>query len=281
MSNSEFRLEGAKRWLKPYYQSSLEGTVNSSLHPYDNSDPVLIRWTASPVFSTSNNNASKPDAVILYGDIINGKISFNELIVSEFKDGYAATFYYNSTTSSFQLLSSVRKSSTGLVLDELVPEALQSIGKAMQSKSVSIVEGTYLGESFEMSGESFETSLYYACTTDAVPLLDSQYNPPLYQVRSTSNSHWISLRKRQIAIQVISVFVQVLSSVMISWVLFLPLHRFVQAMQGEVGQSKASKLRRESKAGGGLKQVLAKFGVEGFASKASQVRDSEVSNKAV
>jgi twitching motility protein PilJ len=281
MTNAEFRLEGAKRWLKPYYQTSLEGVLQSKLHPYDNNQTVLVRWTAAPVFAASNTNSSKPDGVIVYGDIINGKISFNELIVSEFDDGYAATFYYDSTASKFKILSSVRKSASGLVIDDEIPEAVEAVTKSFQTRSISIVEGTFTGESFELSGENFETSLFYACTNEAVPLLESAYNPPLYQVRATSNSHWILLRKRQLIIQVVTVFVQVLSTILISWVLFLPVYRFVQIMHQEFGDGKAKKVKVEPNAGT-FQNVLAKFGVNANSVfTKSQVKESEMSSVAV
>jgi hypothetical protein len=274
MTNAEFRMEGAKRWLKPYAQTSLEGVLQSKLHPYANNNTVLVRWSASPVFATSNTNKSRPDGVLLYGDIINGKISFNELIVSEFDDGYAATFLYNSTTGQFVLLSSVRQTDGGLVIDEQIPETVQALKGAISSRSLSVVEGTYAGEPFEMAGDAFETSTFYACTNEQVPLLDAAYNPPLYQVRSTSNAHWLSLRKRQLAIQVITVLVQVISSALISWVLFLPVYRFVQVMQQEFGVNKANKYKSESK-GAGFKGVLSKFGVNSLATRNSQAKESE------
>jgi hypothetical protein len=223
---------------KPFFAVDLEGSVNSSLHPYDNELPVIIRWTASPVYSSSNSNLSQPDGVLLYGDIVNGKITFNEMIVSNFADGYAATYLFDNTTGKFMLISSIRKGSTGLILDEDIPAARQVLSAALLTRSATIVSGAtgeYKGDPLEFSAERLEGSIAYECTGASVPLLDDVFNPHLYEVRATSNADEKGLESRQLAIQIVTVLLATLATGVLTFMLFLPIYRFVVALQIENG----------------------------------------------
>jgi twitching motility protein PilJ len=273
MANIEFRKEQAKRWLNPFHgDDSVEGDLKSSLHPYDNNDTVIVQWVASPVFAISNSNSSSPDGVLVFGYILNGKINYNDMIVSEFDDGYSGTFHYDSEKENFNLLSAVRLSSGKVVLDEMLPDALNAVKRAASTKSSSLLEGSYAGDSLEFSAKSFETSTYFSCDGDQIPLLENEWNPPLYQVRATSNEHWVAQRKKQLAIQIVTVLVQVISSVVTTWMLFMPVHRFVKIMQKEFGKLTDKKERT----GGRLKTVLGKFSLASSTRGAtSQVKDSE------
>jgi len=239
----------------------------SKLHPYVSNSTVLVRWTATPVFSASNTNSSQPDGVLLNGDIINGKIGYNEMIVSQFQDGYAGTYFYDNSSSQFVLLSAVRWDNGNLVIDESIPEALNSLHTALNTNQVSTVEGTFAGTPFELTSEEFELSIFFSCTGEEIPLLNSVYNPPLYQVRTVSSSHWISLRQKQLAIQIVSVVVQVISTVGISYLLFLPIYRFVQVIETELGKA-------PNRTGGGVKSFLGRFYTSSEAKK-SAAKDSE------
>jgi hypothetical protein len=223
---------------KPFFEVDLEGKVNSSLHPLENQLPVIIRWAASPVYSASNTNSSKPDGVLLYGDIVNGKIAYNEMITSEFGDGYAATYRYDNVSETFTLISSIRKGASDLVLDEDIPEAQQVLSAALKTKSATIVSGVsgfFKGDYLEFSAERIEGSIAYQCTGASVPLLDDVYNPHLYQVRATSNAGQKKLQSRQLIIQVVTIVLATLTSCVITLLLFLPIYRFVYALQIENG----------------------------------------------
>jgi twitching motility protein PilJ len=271
MTNIEFRKEQAMQWLDPYEQVSLEGVLKSSLHPYEINATVIVQWVASPVCAISNSNSSNPDAVLVFGYILNGKINYNEMITSEFDDGYSATFHYDSTKNDFNLLSAVRISNGKLLIDEKIPNALDAVKRAASTKSSSLLEGNYAGESLEFSAKSFETSAYFSCDGGEVPLLENEWNPPLYQVRATSNEHWVNLRKKQLAIQIVTVLVQAITSAAIAWMLFLPVHRFVQIMQKDFG-----KLTEKKQSTRGFKAVLGKFSLApSNRSATSQIKDSE------
>jgi hypothetical protein len=190
----------------------------------------------------------------MYGDIVNGKISFNELMVTEFEEGYAGTYLYDTNSSQFILLSAVRWSGGKLTLDESLPNALETMKAANNSRVTATSEGTFNGSPFEMAADRFERSTYYSCSGEEVPLLEETYNPPLFQVRATSSSYWVSLRQKQLAIQIVSVLVQIISSALISWLLFLPVYRFVQAVEKDLGKSSRAADKRA-----GLKETFGKF----------------------
>jgi hypothetical protein len=239
---------------KPYVQTNLEGVLYSNLHPYDNSNSVLVRWSIIPVFKSSSTNSSNPDGALIYGDIINGKIPFNELIVTEFEDGYAGTYFLDSNSSQFILLSAVRWSKGQLILDEALPNAVDTIKAAQSSLLSATKEGTFNAAPYEITADRFELSTYVSCTGEEVPLLEADYNPPLFQVRATSNTYWVSLRQKQLAIQVTSVVVQIISSILISWLLFLPIYRFVQTVEKDLGKTTYAASKRA-----GVKDVIGKF----------------------
>jgi hypothetical protein len=227
------------------------------------------------VYTRLNTDMNVPDGVLLFGDIVNGKIGFNEMIVSEFDDGYSGTYFYDSNTSQFILLASVRYDDGNLVIDEEIPEAHTSLQRARASRLPETIEGSFAGDSIELTSDDFETSVFYSCTQETTPLLDAVYNPSLYQVRTNSNAHWIALRKRQLAIQVVSILVQVISSIVISWLLFLPIHRFVQVIQKELGHAATGSSRKRA----GVKDLFDNFKSFGSkdnkSTKASTGKDSE------
>jgi hypothetical protein len=48
-------------------------TSDSSLSPYNTGGLGLMRWTSTPVYSLTNTDKSRPDGVLISGDLLNGK----------------------------------------------------------------------------------------------------------------------------------------------------------------------------------------------------------------
>jgi uncharacterized protein YodC (DUF2158 family) len=211
--------------------------MNSSLNPYINKElPVFVRLTASPVYSLANTNSSFPDGVIVYGDVVNGKIGDHDMIVSTYTSGYSGAYWYNEISDTFHLLSSVYKApgSSEINIDVHLPAADSAVRKAMNSGEQSTFETVFRGNSFELTADSFEAAYSYNFEYNVQPEENVDYNPPLYVVRASSNDKWNVLRKQQTVIQVMTVLVQFISSVGISFLLYRPVHRFITALTHEM-----------------------------------------------
>jgi hypothetical protein len=65
-----------------------EAMYNSSLHPYSRDGEVVVRFAGTPVYMLNNTEKLVPDAVLVYGDIANGKAAITETAVaSTFQNG--------------------------------------------------------------------------------------------------------------------------------------------------------------------------------------------------
>jgi hypothetical protein len=228
----------------------LEGSRNSSLNPYTNKNlPVFVRLTIAPMYSLKNTDESSPDGVLFYGDVVNGKIGDNDMIVSTFKNGYSGTYWYNETSDSFHLLSSVFQASGSANIDlDLAISGVESLMRnAMSSGEQSSSETVFRGSSFELTADSFESAYSYNFNYNVEPEENTAYNPPLFVVRASSNDKWNVLRKQQTIIQVMTVLVQFLSSVGISFLLYQPVYRFMIALSDELnGRSAHARLTKYS-----------------------------------
>lgn len=87
IENDVFEEEGAPEWTDP-----LNGfeAATTQLDPRQTENIVVARIVATPMFEASNTEQLYADAVLIAGDIINGKMAISHNIVNIFNDGYAA-----------------------------------------------------------------------------------------------------------------------------------------------------------------------------------------------
>jgi hypothetical protein len=67
--------------------SDFEIVQQSSLHPYSSQAPVLVRFSASPVYAANDTSKTKAIAVLLLGDIENGKLNVVDTTNQQFGNG--------------------------------------------------------------------------------------------------------------------------------------------------------------------------------------------------
>jgi hypothetical protein len=131
-SGMRFTRTGLVRWAKLqkfkvlYYTDKLRAsTPTSQLHPRyanDSQAESIIRWTSTPVWNNGPGSPGLPDAVFIFGSIVNGKTTITEIANIATGQGYSAVYYRNST-ADYVLASSILRSSNGsFVVDEHIED---------------------------------------------------------------------------------------------------------------------------------------------------------------
>eukprot|EP00475_Leptophrys_vorax_P045451 TRINITY_DN9426_c0_g2_i1.p1 TRINITY_DN9426_c0_g2~~TRINITY_DN9426_c0_g2_i1.p1 ORF type:complete len:405 (-),score=101.81 TRINITY_DN9426_c0_g2_i1:465-1604(-) len=232
MNSSEFLAEKPPVWTNSYVNLSLQ--LNSSLNPVNGGPgPVAIRLSALPVYTAGNSDTSSPDGVMVFGDIINGKAGFNEIVVSAYKTGYAGTYHVDPATNRVQLLSGVFRNSesSNYEYDVDVSSLLQAQASAMSSmeeEDTILFQTTFRGQHYEFAIIRVSGSFFVDCSYTILP--QTGFDTPIFHVRGTSSEKWYQLGRNLLAVQLASIFIQSVASVGISYLLYRPVRRFIQSM---------------------------------------------------
>ena len=105
----------------------------SGLNTYTTNATSLVRWVSMPVYKSSNTRKQVPDAVLIAGDLANGKTATLERVISILESGYAG-LYARDTQGNYTLLASVfRATSTSDVLVDLDPISDAHLDKVYNS----------------------------------------------------------------------------------------------------------------------------------------------------
>jgi hypothetical protein len=71
-----------------YFSDSSSGSLNqSALHPYTTKAPVLVRFSSSPVYALNDTSNENPIAVLMLGDIANGKFNVIDIANDQYGNG--------------------------------------------------------------------------------------------------------------------------------------------------------------------------------------------------
>jgi hypothetical protein len=241
ISRQEFLKEGSPRWLNSNIYPS--NYLNSTLHPYSStfsdSDLIVIRFCATPVYEVLGPfiNTATPDGVLVYGDIVNGKAQLNEIVLQTFGEGYAGTVYFNGSTNSLQMLSSVFKSGNQYSYDyqsNFISNALKdALPNNNPSSAILAGTGTANGNQYEVAIERVASSYFYDCQLTAEPDLIPQFFPTVYMVRASSYSMWTDLQQTQKIISAVTLAIQIVTAIVISVILCKPMWEFIKRIRSE------------------------------------------------
>jgi hypothetical protein len=73
---------------------------DSALSPYNTHQDAFFRFVTAPVYAPTNTRKLKPDAILLAGDMVNGKTSLCERILGVTKAGYCGYFLTDGKVST-------------------------------------------------------------------------------------------------------------------------------------------------------------------------------------
>jgi len=225
MTKAEFALEQSSAFA----DSSLNPLLTSTnLMPSFSSNTIVVRFACAPVYASNNTAQTTPDAVLIAGDIVNGKVGLNELVLSTFGDGFSGYYYYDEGSDKFQYISGVYRASDGSY--DYNPSDLghhELLRTALYSETSVFDQGIEYGDdSYEVAVARVKSSAFVDCTGTQLPLTDDSFNPPVFHVRAVSGSRWSDLRKSQLAVQIITVLFQLIALIGISYVLYVPIKNF-------------------------------------------------------
>ncbi len=109
-------------------------------------DDALIRYTATPVKEPGSNRII---AVLISGDIVNGKLPIVKETVESFRGGYSAVYYRNAD-GSFSLASSLKQLEDGKQIADLPLEKLNVLQAAVNNPQESVTQ-----QDVEIQGEDY------------------------------------------------------------------------------------------------------------------------------
>eukprot|EP00475_Leptophrys_vorax_P018994 TRINITY_DN25963_c0_g1_i2.p1 TRINITY_DN25963_c0_g1~~TRINITY_DN25963_c0_g1_i2.p1 ORF type:complete len:360 (+),score=76.43 TRINITY_DN25963_c0_g1_i2:125-1204(+) len=248
MATGEFLQEDPLIWTDSLVDTGLH--LNSTLNPVNGyTGPVIIRLIAFPMYSKMNSsNYSNPDGVLVFGDLVNGKVGLNEIAVTAYSSGYAGTYFFNSSSESLVFLSGVYRSDENSqyeydvdVTDLLLPYMSQMM--KLELGDLTFFQTRFRGHHFEFSVIPALPSFFADCLENTVPETSADFNPKIFHVRGKNADQWDLIQKQQLALQVPSIFVQLISSIGISYMLYRPVKKFIDGLQQSPLSGHASRLK--------------------------------------
>ncbi|XXQ31367.1 CHASE domain-containing protein [Plasmodiophora brassicae] len=214
------------------WRDPLAGTVvaPSTLRWSQATHGVLVRVVVSPVLYDATVPSS-PVSYLVFVDALNGKGAVIENVISTFTDGYAAIYFLDPSTRTMVLTTSALQHSgsgpmladTGIDMDVLYRGVLSDL-----NGSGSLVEQ---GNTVDGEGMSVAIVPYRKFPLATTPVRDtSDSYTMVYMVRGQAEASWQQLLATQLSVQIVIMAVEMLASVAITLLAFVPLQRFLSAL---------------------------------------------------
>jgi len=228
VSYAELMAEGS-----PKFQEKLDSATSSShLSPLVTHSPALIRYTSTPVYATSNTGTTKPDGVLISGDIMNGKTIAAERMLAVLGTGYAG-FYFDSGNGDYRLATGILKatSDSAILVDYAVPpSSLKRLLDQVRADSTKI-----------FSAEVEMDDAHVVLAAKRIPLdrfvgsfgdvdMDPEGPPIRFMVYGKRKSTFASLERNMSICTAICAVVQLLTTLYMNYKAYQPIKKLLTVM---------------------------------------------------
>jgi hypothetical protein len=194
---------------------------------------VVVRFSGSPVYGLNNTDKLTPDAVMIYGDVANGKAAITETAVSTiFQNGYAGVHLYDEKTETFALISGTFKphgsTSYKYDVDANVQELLK---ECLDSNDTVDSQGTIGGELMQIAARRLDVSFQVNEEFEQKAL--PQYYPYVFIVRGTSLSQWSPFQQSQLGILIFTIVFEFFVLAGMAVLVYRPMSKFIHYLDEE------------------------------------------------
>jgi len=254
MTYEEFASEESPRFL----DSDFDLSVQSSLHPYASNATVLVRFTAVGIYAITDLDEAHPIAVLVLGDIVNGKFGVIDTSSRQFGNvGYTGIYYVDESTGQANVLTASYSATgtSGSYEYDIKSAAIEALVERSYYEEASCSDEVKLDQ---------ERMKMYVVRADlsfredgAQKTLLPDYYPQMYFVRGVSSSKWDSLLQRELALSLSSFFIRMGTMTLTCWMLYHPIRKFTAQLDSSVVKNYRDKHKKESSSDY-LPQILGK-----------------------